>query len=132
MKRFIVAITLLLLLGGCAQTQVAENNNSRDNGRVNHMILIWLKDHGNLEQRQQVIDATKALQQIPGVISVRVGTVMPSERNIVDDSFDVGVHMLFADRQSMKRYTSNPEHVRTVNQIVLPLTQRLVIYDFEE
>jgi hypothetical protein len=128
MKRVLIVLSLLLLLGGCSQAPVAKSND----GRVNHVVLIWLKDSSNPEQRQQIIEATRALRQIPGVVSIRVGSVMPSDRNIVDDSFDVGIHMLFADRQSMEHYTSNPEHVRTVNQIVMPLTKRLVIYDFEE
>lgn len=128
MKKIFTLFALLLLLGGCSQMPASQ---SRD-GRVNHLILIWLKDSGNLEQRQQIIEATRTLRQIPGVISVRVGSVIPSDRSVVDDSFDVGVQMLFADRQSMKRYTANPEHLRTVNQVVMPLTKRLVIYDFEE
>lgn len=121
-------VVLLLLLGGCSQMPVSSNGE----GRVNHLILIWLKDAGNPEQRRQIIEVTRALQQLPGVISVRVGSIMPSDRSVVDSSFDVGVHMLFADRQSMERYTANPEHVRTVTQLVMPLTKRLVIYDFEE
>lgn len=127
MKKIASIIALLLLISGCSQMPATHAD-----GRVDHLILIWLKDAGNLEQRQQIIEATRALQQLPGVISVRVGSVMPSERSVVDSSFDVGVHMLFADRQSMERYTANPEHLRTVNQIVMPLTKRLVIYDFEE
>lgn len=128
MKKITTLIILLLLLSSCSQMPTA----TKADGRVNHLILIWLKDAGNPEQRQQIIAATQSLQQLPGVISVRVGQVMPSDRNIVDDSFDVGVHMLFADRQSMERYGSNPEHVRILNQIVMPLTQRLLIYDFEQ
>lgn len=128
MKKFAALLTLLLLFTGCSQIP----STRATDGRVNHTILIWLKDAGNPEQRRQIIEATRTLQQIPGVIAVRAGSVMPSDRNVVDDSFDVGVHMLFADRQSMERYTSNPEHVRIVNQVVMPLTQRLVIYDFEE
>ncbi len=128
MKKITTLIILLLLLTGCSQMPTA----TKTDGRVNHLILIWLKDTGNPEQRQQIITATQSLQQLPGVISVRVGQVMPSDRNIVDDSFDVGVHMLFTDRQSMERYGSNPEHLRILNQIVMPLTQRLLIYDFEQ
>ena len=127
-KNISAIVVLLLLLGGCSQMPVA----SHASGGVNHLILIWLKDGGNPEHRYQIIEATRALQQLPGVISVRVGSVIPSNRSVVDDSFDVGVHMLFSDQQSMERYSANPEHVRIVNQLVMPLTKRLVIYDFEE
>ncbi len=129
MKKTITTLALLmLLLSGCSHTPVANH----EHGRVNHLILIWLKDAGNPEQRQQIIEATRTLKQLPGIISVRVGHVMPSDRKVVDDSFDIGVHMLFADRQSMEHYTSNPEHLRIVKQLIMPLTERLLIYDFEE
>lgn len=128
MKKIAAAITLLLLLTGCSQMPTT----AAIDGRINHIVLIWLKDTGNPEQRHQIIEATRTLEQLPGIISVRVGKVIPSERKIVDDSFDIGVHMLFADRQSMERYSTHPEHQRILNQIVMPLTERLLIYDFEQ
>lgn len=128
MSRIIALFALVALLGGCSHLPAA----SGGEGRINHLVLIWLKESGNTEQRQQVIEASRALEQIPGVIKIRAGSVMPSERAIVDDSFDVGVHMLFADRQSMERYTAAPEHLQIVKERVMPLAKKLVIYDFEE
>lgn len=128
MKKIHILLAISLLMGGCGQMPAS----SSGSGAINHVVLIWLKDGGNPQQRHQIIEATRGLQQIPGVITVRAGSVVPSERSVVDSSFDVGVQMLFADRQSMERYLSNPEHLRIVNQIVMPLTKKLVIYDFGE
>ena len=99
---------------------------------VSHVILLWLKDPGNLKQQQQIIEATRSLEQIPGVMKIRVGTVLPSERPIVDDSFHIGIHMLFADQAAMQKYVSHPEHTKTVSSAIMPFVEKILIYDFEE
>ncbi len=99
---------------------------------VNHVILLWLKDPGNPKQQQQIIEATRSLQQIPGVIKIRVGAVLPSKRQIVDDSFNIGIHMLFANNAAMEKYVSHPEHTKTVSAAIMPFVDKIVIYDFEE
>ncbi len=116
------------MLSGCSHSP----HKDAANGGVNHVILLWLQDPGNPRQQQQIIRATKELETIPGVIKIRVGTSLPSNRKIVDDSFDVGIHMLFSDKQAMNAYTRHPEHNRTVNQAVMPFVEKIVIYDFEE
>ena len=123
-----IFILFALLLSGCSH--IPQTNS--DNGGVNHVILLWLKDPGNPRQQQQIIQATKELEKIPGVIKIRVGTSISSKRQIVDDSFDIGIHMLFASQAAMQVYTAYPEHSRTVNQAVMPFVDKIVIYDFEE
>jgi len=129
MKKITAIIILFgLVLSGCSHSP----HTNFDNGGINHIILLWLKDPGNPRQQQQIIRATKELENIPGVIKVRVGTSIASKRQVIDDSFDVGVHMLFSDKAAMKAYIAHPEHNRTVNQAVMPFVEKIVIYDFEE
>lgn len=128
MKKITAIIILFgLMLSGCSHTP----HTIYDNGGVNHIILLWLKDPGNPRQQQQIIRATKKLENIPGVIKIRVGTSISSKRQVIDDSFDVGVHMLFSDKATMKAYISHPDHSRTVNQAVMPFVEKIIIYDFE-
>lgn len=117
-----------LLISGCSHTPPAQQVNTG----VNHIILLWLKDPSNLKQQQQIIDATRSLEQIPGVINIRVGTVMSSKRPIVDDSFNIGIHMLFADKSAMQQYVNHPEHTKTVSSAIMPFVEKILIYDFEE
>ncbi|HHJ80078.1 MAG TPA: Dabb family protein [Candidatus Tenderia electrophaga] len=126
-----IIILSALLLSGCSLSPVS-NPDNRSNGGVNHIVLLWLKDPGNPRQQQQIIRATKVLEQIPGVNKIRVGTSIPSERQVVDDTFDIGIHMLFDNKAAIKTYVKNPEHNRTINQAIMPFVERIVIYDFEE
>lgn len=119
---------LALLFSGCSQMPVVDESVAT----VNHVILLWLKEPDNLHHKQQIIEATESLNQIPGVVSIRVGEAIPNARAIVDDSFTIGIHMLFADRQAMEKYITHPEHTKTVNQAILPFVERIVIYDFQQ
>lgn len=130
MKTLSIFLALFsLLISGCSHTPLPAQ---QVNNGVNHVILLWLKDPGNLKQQQQIIDATRSLEKIPGVINIRVGTVMPSERSIVDDSFNIGIHMLFTDKSAMQQYVSHPEHTKTVSSAIMPFVEKILIYDFEE
>ena len=43
---------------------------SRHDGALQHVVLIWLKDAGNVEQRQKIIEVSKSFRDIPGVLQV--------------------------------------------------------------
>ncbi len=118
-------LALTLLFSGCAHFA-----NTHADSTVNHVVLIWLKDSGNEEQRQKVITASNTLADIPGLEAIQIGSSIPSDRKIVDDSFDVGVYMQFKDEATMNRYISNPQHINVVKTHVMPLADKIVIYDF--
>ena len=100
--------------------------------RVNHVVLCWLKEPGNASHRQKIIETSKTFQKIPGVLEVRVGESIPSERAIVEDGFDVCIFMSFANTNDMTRYINHSQHKKTAEEVLGPLVQRIVVYDFAE
>lgn len=120
-------LLLLLILTFLAGPSVAT-----DSHRVNHVVLCWLNDAGNAEQRQRIIELSKRFRNIPGVLEVRAGEVMASDRKIVDDSFDVGIYLTFADRERMTAYLKHPDHVAAVKEVLRPLVKKVLVYDFLE
>ncbi len=124
MVRKLLLLTIAAIFAGCAHTQ------SHDTDTVNHIVLIWLKDPGNPADRQQVIDASLTLRKIPGILEIQANPVIESDRPIVDDSFDVGVHMRFKDLEAMQQFTSHPDHIKAVKNQVMPIADKIVIYDF--
>lgn len=128
MKSILVCLaTLSLLISGCSHAPVT----SEESPGANHVILLWLKEPDNLKHQQQIIQATESLQLIPGVIKIRTGISIPSSRKIVDDSFDIGIHMFFANQQVMEEYINHPQHTNIVRQEIMPFVEKIVIYDFE-
>ncbi len=121
---FIHWLSLLLLLltfTGCASI-------SKETG-IKHVVYCWLKEPDNVENIHRVIDASKELSTIPGIIDIVAGTALPSDREIVDDTFDVGLVMTFENVDTMKSYLSHEDHIRRVNLVFQPLCQRILVYD---
>jgi hypothetical protein len=96
---------------------------------VSHVVICWLKEPGNVEARRKVIDASERLRAIPGVIDVYAGQVLPSERPVVDSSFDVGFIFTFKDKASMKAYVTSPEHQKALAEILRPNVDHYRVFD---
>lgn len=100
--------------------------------RVNHVVICWLKEPGDKVQQAQIIQASKEFKKIPGVLEVRAGKVIPSERKVVDSSFDVAIFLSFETEKDLQAYLDHPDHVAAVNQILKPFTSKVLVYDFLE
>ena len=124
-----MAAAVCALLAAC--TGPAERSDAPAEPVV-HLVLCWLEDPGNADQRRRVIERTRALAYAPGMLDLRVGPALPGERAIVDDSFDVGVYMRFRSRAAMGRYLEDPVHKRAVREVFRPLCREIRVHDFLE
>ncbi|MDB6116888.1 MAG: Stress responsive alpha-beta barrel domain protein [Verrucomicrobiaceae bacterium] len=99
-------------------------------GKIEHIVLMWLKKPGDAGQRERLIAAAKSLKaDIKEVKSLDVGLAVPSDRPVVDSSFDVGLVMSFNSKADLASYEKNPVHVKAVTEILKPLTRKLQVYD---
>ena len=122
-----VAVILASMLIIC-DSAVAE---FRSKGVV-HAVFLWLKQPENAQHRYQLLHASDQLRAIPGVVDIRYGETITSDRTIVDDSFDVGLYIYFSDVEAMNGYLVHPEHKRLVEQDLKPIVERIVVYDFHD
>ena len=127
MRIYISIIILCLILSACASTAT---NFTKETAIV-HVVLIWLKEPGNQKHTQQIIEISNQLKEIPELQEMRVGRSIPSDRKIVDDSFDVGLYMTFVDQENMQRYLVHPKHKEAVKTVLKPLASKIIVYDFD-
>ena len=99
---------------------------------IQHVVLCWLKEPGNQLHRNQIIEVSKTFRNIPGVLEVRVGEVIESDRAIVDDSFDVAILVVVPDGKCLQDYLDHPLHQKAKKKVLLPLVKKVVVYDFQE
>ncbi len=104
----------------------AENDN-----KVSHVVLVWLKEPGNIAMRKQFIEASSALNNLPGVLNRHVGMVIQSDKQIIDDTFDIAVTVTLKDKQALQAYMNNPTHKQIIEKKLKPLVNRIVVYDFQ-
>jgi len=121
-------LLVLFLLPACQQGK----NRPGLTSKVHHVVICWLNEPGNKEARQNVIEVSRGFSSIPGVIDVRAGSVIHSEREIVDSSFDVAIYLSFENEQKLFEYLNHPIHKKAVEKTLKPLVREVVVYDFIE
>ena len=96
-----------------------------------HVVLVWLKEPGNAAHRQQIIEGARELAEIPGVQVLTVGPPLPSDRAVVEGSYDVGITLHFADPAALQAYLKHPLHQRQVREVFAPVMQRFRVIDID-
>ena len=107
-----------------------ETQKDEAGGKLHHLVLCWLKDSGNVKDRKKIIELTETFRNIPGVIHAHAGEVVISDREIVDDSFDVGILIVTKDQTDLRKYLEHPKHVRAKEKILMPIMRKILVYDF--
>ncbi len=125
MKKLSIKLMTLLMLLMLSPLVSADKDQ-----RVSHVVIVWLKQPGNEAMRQQFIEASQQLADLPGIVNRHVGIVSPSDRSIVDDTFDVAVTVTLKNRAALKAYLNNPKHKKILHDKIKPLVNRTVVYDF--
>jgi hypothetical protein len=124
----IIILIFLFLLPACQQDRDRPDSTSK----VHHVVICWLNESGNKEARQNLIEVSRGFSSIPGVIDVRAGRVIQSEREIVDSSFDIAIYLSFENKQKLFEYLNHPIHKEAVEKMLKPLVRKVTVYDFIE
>jgi hypothetical protein len=97
---------------------------------LEHIVIVWLQEPGNAEHRARIISESQVLREIPGVTGLRAGNMLPSQRPIVDSSYDVALIVSLQDASALADYLSHPLHVKLVEETLKPLVKQIQVYDF--
>jgi Stress responsive A/B Barrel Domain len=95
-----------------------------------HVVIFWT-DPGKPDAPGEVIAAAeKYLASIPGIVNFHVGRMATSHRDVVDQTYQVALNIVFQSKQAQDEYQGHPQHLEFV-KLCKPLLAKLVIYDFE-
>jgi hypothetical protein len=112
------------------ETLAATGTTTTTRGGIEHTVLVWLKRPGNAKDRAALIRATKDLQNSTGLIhSLRYGRPVPSNRAVVDDTFDLALFMRFPNRRDLTAFETHPAHLQAKKEILQPLARKIRVYD---
>ena len=78
-----------------------------------------------------IAGAHKHLKVIPGATQFHVGKMSPSERAVVDQSYQVALNLICLDKKTEQEYQVHPQHLEFVGKYVKRLVKKIVVYDFE-
>jgi hypothetical protein len=96
-----------------------------------HAVIFWTKDGVENATGDLIAGIEQYLKPIPGIESFHVGRMASSHRDVVDQSYQVGLHILFPDRAAQDAYQVHPLHLEFVEKVFKRVCERVVVYDFE-
>src|SRR5437899_10256903 len=90
-----------------------------------HIVIFWI-DPGNPKAADDLIaGANKYLKSIPGILHFHVGKMVPSHRPVVDQSYQVALNVVFADKKSQDDYQVHPLHIEFVEKVFKPVSKKV-------
>jgi hypothetical protein len=117
---------LLFVTTGCSKIV---NAPAYQTGTVTHVVVFTLKDKANAATAlKQFKDTCREMRDIPGVYDIEVGPALTTAGGSAE--FDLGLTVTFRDQAALKAYGSHPIHKRLADQVFLPLSSKVVAYDF--
>ncbi len=83
--------------------------------RLAHMVYFTLKDKSPASVERQLAACRKYLTDHPGTVLFALGTRTPDlSREVNDQEFDVGLHVVFESRAAHDQYQVHPRHVQFI------------------
>jgi len=96
-----------------------------------HIVILWTKP-GLPNASDVLIDgAYKYLKNIPGILHFHVGKMAPTNNPIVEKSYQVGLNVVFIDKQAYEAYEKHQSHIDYLEKVFKPNGDKILIYDFQ-
>lgn len=96
-----------------------------------HVVIFWTKPEVPGATDALVAGAEKYLRPIPGVRHFHVGRMAGSHRDVVDQSYQVALNLIFDTKQAQDDYQIHPLHLDFVEHAFKPNCSKVTVYDFE-
>lgn len=95
-----------------------------------HIVIFWTKpDVPNADA--ELLSGLQKLKDIPGAVHFHAGKMVGSSRPVVDQSYQVALNVVFADKKAQDEYQVHPLHTEFLNGIFKRTCQKVLVYDFE-
>jgi hypothetical protein len=98
-------------------------------GEVIHVMLFWLKRPGNVDDRNVLLRGLRTLRRVRGVTELRVGRPLSGDRPGLEQSFDLGVIVVFRDREALEKFEQDPRRRGVLDAMLQPLVRRYTVYN---
>ena len=95
-----------------------------------HIVIFWTKPEMPGATDELIAGAHRYLKDIPGILHFHVGKMVPSHRDVVDQSYQVALNLVLANKQAQDDYQAHPRHVEFVENVFKRTCQRVAVYDF--
>ena len=96
-----------------------------------HVVIFWAKPENPKAADELVAGMNRYLKPIPGVLQFHVGRMVPSNRPVVDQTYQVALNVTFPDKKTQTAYQLHPLHLEFLEKVFKPNCVKVVVYDSE-
>lgn len=95
-----------------------------------HIVLFWTDPGQPAAADELVAGAERYLRGIPGIVQFHVGKMVSSPRAVVDQTYQVGLNVVFNTQAEHDAYQVHPQHLEFVERVLKRTCQKVRVYDF--
>jgi len=93
-----------------------------------HHVYFWLKNSGDENGRDELINGLKKLSAAAIIRDFHIGIPAATRREVIDSSYAVSWLLLFDNKEDQDSYQTDPMHIKFVEECS-HLWQKVVVYD---
>src|SRR6266513_4237451 len=127
---FRMPVVILLCCTAFSLTSAGAQAATARSRQVTHVMLFWLKRPGNVDDQNYLLRALRTLRRVRGVNDMRVGRPLLVDRPGLEESFDLGVVLIFRDREALEKFQRDQQPEKAIDAMLRPLVRRYSIYNF--
>ena len=95
-----------------------------------HIVIFWTDPTQPDATQELLAGCDEYLKSIPGVLHYHAGMMVPSERPVVDQSYQVALNVVFASKQAQDEYQVHPQHLEFIDKVFKRVCRKVLVYDF--
>jgi hypothetical protein len=96
-----------------------------------HVVIFWTDPANPNAADELLAGIEKYLRPIPGILHFHAGKMATSHRPVVDQTYQVGLNIIFPDKKTQHEYQDHPSHQEFVHGVFKRTFHRVLVYDFE-
>ena len=96
-----------------------------------HVVIFWTDPDQPDAVNELIAGAERHLRSIPGIQHFHIGRMASSHRDVVDQTYQVALNVVFPDKKTQDDYQDHPQHVEFVETVFKRVCRKVVVYDFE-
>lgn len=93
-----------------------------------HHVYFWLKNTGNVEDQQKLIEGLQKLSSVATIKQFHIGKPADTNRGVIDSSYAVSWMLIFENDADQASYQTDPDHLKFV-EVYSHLWSKVVVYD---
>lgn len=93
-----------------------------------HHVFFWLKDPGNTNDRDELVEGLGALSRVKTIRSFYIGKPANTNRDVIERGYAVSWLLFFDSESDQASYQADPIHLNFVKEYA-HLWSKVIVYD---